>query len=404
MNTDFFTWIQSHINDDPALLRLKYAGKSAGDFDTALAITQIECRKKFSRKLGQTLAAFPHFVFPNVLSGEQSTSDLLASFHSSLIPSGLDCADLTAGLGIDALKMASRAASVVAVERQKELADALVYNAAGLHVDNIEVVNGDCNDFVDKCISEGRRFGAVFIDPARRAADGSRVFGLADCEPDVVAMMERLGRICRLLVIKASPMLDISHTAGELDPKPLSVVAAGTPTECKEVLAIVDFESGNEHSTVIEAVTLGRDGASTFAFTADEERLAPMPSLGELPKEGGYIYEPWPSLMKAGAYRLIAQRYGLDIFHRNTRLFHSADRKEEFPGTAWRILRILPYASRVIKRFAREFPAANVAVRNFGMSADALRSRLGVRDAGPVRVYGLTGPKDERLLVVTEPA
>ncbi|MBD5218628.1 MAG: hypothetical protein HDS72_00065 [Bacteroidales bacterium] len=403
MNTEFYNWIDQHMADDPARLRLKFAGKQVPGVDVAAAIVQIECRRKFGTKLAQTLASFPQFYFPSTLAGEQSTSDLLARYHASLVPEGLAAADLTAGLGIDALHFAARASSVVAVERNKELTDALRFNADGLHVENLEIVNGDCRDFVDRCIAEGRRFGAVFIDPARRAADGSRVFALADCEPDVVAMLPKLKQICRLLVIKASPMLDITHTIGELSPAPLSVMAVGTPTECKELMMLIDFGAEAPYSTMIEAVTLTADGAETFAFTADAERNAEMPATAPL-AEGNYIYEPSPCLMKTGAFRLVADRYGLRTFQPNTRLFHSPEKIDNFPGTCWRVVKIFPYASRVIKRFAREYPAVNVAVRNFGMSADALRARLGVRDAGPLRLYGLTDSRDEKLLVLTEPA
>lgn len=404
MTTEFYHWINEHLADDPAKLRLKFAGKTVEGVDVAAAIVQIECRRRFGAKLAQTLTSFPDFYFPSTLAGEQSTSDLLATYHTSLVPEGLEVADMTAGLGIDVLHFAARASQVVAVERNAELTDALRFNAGGLHVDNLEIVNDDCRQFIERCVADGRRFGAVFIDPARRAADGSRVFALADCEPDVVQLLPSLKKICRLLVIKASPMLDITHTIGELSPAPLSVMAVGTATECKELLVLIDFEAEGDYTTMIEAVTLTADGADTFAFTAESERSAEMPDAGKQLSEGDFIYEPSPCLMKTGAFKLLADRYHLNIFQPNTRIFHSSDRIEGFPGTIWRVVRIFPYASRIIKRFAREYPAVNVAVRNFGMSADALRGRLGVRDAGPLRLYGITDARNEKILVLTEPA
>lgn len=403
MNTDFYKWIDEHIADDPAKLRLKFAGKTVEGVDVAAAIIQIECRRKFSGKLAQTLASFPDFYFPSILAGEQSTSDILAQYHTSLVPDGLEVADLTAGLGIDVLHFASRATRVVAVERSRALTDALRFNASGLHVDNLDIVNGDCREFVERCVAEQRRFGAIFIDPARRSADGSRVFALADCEPDVVKLLPSLKNICRLLVIKASPMLDITHTIGELSPAPIAVMAVGTPTECKELLMLIDFQAEGDYDTMIEAVTLTASGAETFAFTAATERAATMPEAGKALAEDDYIYEPSPSLMKTGVFKLLADRYKLNIFQPNTRLFHSSVKIDGFPGTCWKVMKIFPYASRIIKRFAREYPSVNVAVRNFGISADALRARLGVRDAGPLRLYGITDSRNEKILVLTEP-
>lgn len=404
MNSDFFSWVEAHINDDPAALRLKFGSKKDSGIDYAAAITQIECRRKFGKKLAQTLASFPDFYFPSVLAGEQATADIVASFHASLVANALPAADLTGGLGIDALHAAERASSVAVVERDKAKTDALIYNAAGLHADNIEVVNGDCSDFVDDCIARGRRFACVFIDPARRAGDGSRVFALADCEPDVQAMMPRLAQVCDILIIKASPMLDISHTAEALSPRPMSIMAVGTPTECKELLIMVNFREEEPSEPLVEAVTLTGEAspATTFAFKASQERNCPAPPVIDALKEGDYIYESSPALMKTGAFKLTAQKYGLGIFHPNTRLFASHEAVEAFPGNRYRVLSAMPYASRIIKRFAREYPQINVAARNFGMSADALRAKLGVRDGGPLRLYGLTDSKGERLLVVTE--
>jgi len=123
-----FEWVRANANADPAALRLKYAGKQ-GSLDFNEAIIQIECRRKFGRKLGDTLSSFADFYFPSVLAGEQSSSDILADYHASLVPEGMTVVDLTSGLGIDVLHMARRASSVVAVERNPALVEALRYNS-----------------------------------------------------------------------------------------------------------------------------------------------------------------------------------------------------------------------------------------------------------------------------------
>lgn len=404
-----FEWVRAHIADNPMTLRLKYSQCDDG-YDYDAAITQIECRRKFGKKLAATLNAFPDFYFPSVLSGEQATADIVAGFHSSLIAPDDTLVDLTAGLGIDALHSARTASRVVAVELDKARADALEYNAEGMGVVNLKVVCEDCNAFIDSCIVEVdapsvRPFATAFIDPARRASDGSRVFALSDCEPDVVSMMPRLSKFCNRLIIKASPMLDISHTIAELTPHPTEIMAVGKHTECKELLIVVDFENEtNADSTLIKAVTLHSDGSvSTFAFTQQQERGAAAPPVVEELSEGSFICEPNPMLMKTGAFRLVAERFNLSVFHANTRIFFAGSIPEDFPGTVWRVVKVLPYASRVIKRFASEYPVINVAVRNFGMSADALRAKLGVRDGGPLRLYGFTDAQHHKILAVTEP-
>jgi len=272
------------------------------------------------------------------------------------------------------------------------------YNAAGLHAVNVNAVNADCREWLDDAVEKGEHFGVIFIDPARRASDGSRVFALADCEPNIIEMLPKLKRVCDLLIVKMSPMLDISHTVSELNP--FSVIALGTPTECKELLAIVDFKEPKEQP-LIEAVTLTPTGASTFAFTARKEAESPMPA-GTQPSPGEYIYEPYPALMKSGAFKTIAAAYGVGTFHANTRLFHSAEIIENFPGNRYEIIEVMPYSSGVIKRFKKRYPAAGVAVRNFGMSAEALRAKLGIADGGSLRLYGITDSAGERLFILTK--
>lgn len=402
VSKDMFDWVEKNIKADPAALRLKYAGKK-GDIDYSAAILQIECRRKFGKKLQETLAAFPEFYFPSTLAGEQASSDVLAEYHSSLVPEGLSVVDLTSGLGIDVIHMARRASSVVAVERNRELVDALTYNAKGLAESSVvEPVCSDCVDFIDKCIESGRHFDMAFIDPARRAADGGRLFALTDCSPDVVSLMPKLSKICNMLVIKASPMLDISHTIATLSPRPFSVAAAGTAAECKELVISVLFDGPECESPMIEAVTL-RATSSTFSFTirqeADADALPVLPAIAV----GDVVCEPFPALMKAGAFKVLGRAYGLRGFDANTKLLFGSQFTTGFPGTQWRVVEVLPYASSVIKRFKSKYPAISIVTRNFGMSADALRGRLAVKEApGNLRLFAVTDASGNKLLIVTE--
>ena len=395
----FYEWVDAHISDNISALRLSTHSKHDIDYDAA--ITQIECRRKFGSKLNNTLASAPRFFFPSVLVGEQATSDLLAAWHSSQMPQGMTAVDLTAGLGIDVFHLSERASEVTAVELDSSRAEAIRHNAALLKADNVEVINADCIEFIDSCITKGRRFDVAFIDPARRAADGSRVYALADCEPDVVAILPKLRQMCRLLLVKASPMLDITHTINALPVKPLYIAAVGTPTECKELFFLIDFESQLPEPG-IEAVTLTPSGAINFSFLRSKEDAAAMPSPASPVKAGDYIYEPYPAMMKLDAFKLIADTFGLNIFHPNTKLYYSPSAVDAFPGKRYKVIEVMDYASKIIKRFRSRYPAVEVAVRNFGIGADTLRTKLGVRDAGPLRLYGLSDASESKLLVLTQ--
>lgn len=389
MNKDFFEWIDAHKGDDPGSLWLKY-GKTH-----ASAITQVECRRRFGAKLSRTLADDPQFLFPNTLAGEQSTSDVLASFHSSLIEPGCTVADFTAGLGIDAMAMARHAAHVTAVEMNPEVAEALVHNSR--YLSNLDVVCADCREYAESVAAEGKVFDTIFIDPARRDKDGGRTYALADCSPDIVAMLPLMRRITHRVIVKASPMLDIAHTINELD-NVTGVIILGTPGECKELDVVIDF-GAKVAEPVISAVTLTAEGISRFDFTRSEE-AATTPRYG-LPKTGDYILEPYPAVMKAGVFRLLSARYGLQSISANTHLWHSEAIPDGFPGKSFLITDIQEFASKNIKRYAASHPRVSVTVRNFDMSAEALRAKLRVRD-GEERLFAI-GSDEGRLLVTATP-
>ena len=150
-DSTFWTWVDRHINDDPTTLRLKYPSAKDG-IDYPLAITQIECRRKFGKKLKTTLEAVPHFLFPTRLAGEQSTSDRLADFHASLVIPGRDLMDMTAGLGIDAMHCSKVCSSVIALERNCNVADALTINSRQAGCDNLSVVCCDSREYMESAL------------------------------------------------------------------------------------------------------------------------------------------------------------------------------------------------------------------------------------------------------------
>ena len=398
LTPEFWAFIDENKDIDPYKLRLKYHGDDTADF----AILQIECRKKYAKKLAKTLMR-QHWLFPDSISGEQSTSDILADFHASLISKGDTVVDLTAGLGIDCIHFASRAASVTAVEMNPFKAEILAYNTDG---GNINVICSDCRDFVSNY--SGEKFDVAFIDPARRADDGSRVFSLADCSPNVVNMLSDISRIARRLIIKMSPMLDISHTASLL-PCLSKMIVVGTTTECKELVAIVDFDKESENELgyvndryIIEAVTIGPDATySDLSFTWTENATA-TPSFA-MPKAGDYLYMPYPAVMKAAPFNLLSEMYHVSLLHANTHIYVSSVCDDSFPGTVMSIIEVLPYASSVIKRLNRKYKKLNITARNFSISADALRKKLKVSDGGDMRLFAVTccDGKEYLCLVVT---
>lgn len=395
-------WIESNSSADPSALRLKYASSFPSSPWLPAAIMQIECRARAAKKIPEEVA-LPRFLFPSLLSSEQATSDSLADFHASLIPEGAVVLDLTCGLGIDSFHIARRASSLTSVEREPSYAMVAGHNASVLGLsDRITIVNSDCTDYL---ASTSLRPDVIFVDPARRDSSGGRVYGLSDCSPDIVPLLPRLAEISPRLIVKASPMLDISRLASEL-PGVTDIYVTGTSTECKELIADVSLAESSESTEIspslpsygIHAIVPGQ---LRFTFTPEQEAAA-VPVIGR-PKAGEILYEPHPVIMKAGPFRLLSQRWKVAKIGGNSHLYFSQEIHEGFPGSAFRILEVLPYSSGEIKRLARRYPVINVATRNFDVPTDSLRRKLRVRDGGNLRLMATTLPDSSRIMLILSP-
>ncbi len=386
---EFWQWVDCHIDDDPVKLRLKWQGKLPW---ANLAILQIECRRKSRKKLAEELTC-PTLFFPTALSAEQCTSDILADFHASLIRPGDTLLDLTCGLGIDVYHAACRASEVTAVDMNPEITEAVIHNAAALGHDNITAVTADCREFIK---NTDKHYDIVFIDPARRGTNGERIYRLADCSPDVTSMLGDIAAVSNRLIIKASPMLDITQVLREL-PDTTDIYVTGTSTECKEIVADITFDNRHSSEPVIHVMTPLYD----FSFTQSEEASA-TPDY-DLPAAGEYLYEPGAAVMTAAPFRLLSQCYGLKKLHPNTHLYHSAARITDFPGDTWHIDRVADFSSHEIKAIARQHDRLNIATRNFDMSADTLRKKLKVKDGGTQRLIAATLADNSKAMLLLSP-
>lgn len=392
LSADIIEWIGVHYNDDVTKLRLS-SRKKGSTLDYEFAIMQIECRRKSAKKLAQTLQS-RHFVFPTTLSAEQCTSDALANFHSQLIDNGVTILDMTAGLGIDAFHLARKAKQVTAIDLNADVAKALTINTKALNISNITAINADSAEYIK---NTNEHFDVIFIDPARRGEGGKRLFALADCQPDVVELLDIIKQRCDKLIVKASPMLDVTQVLREL-PLTTDLYAIGTRHECKELVAVIDFKKVVESPT-LHCITYSTNGIEDFTFTQQEESVAS--SYIDIPSEGMYLYEPHPTVMKMQPVKTLSHSYGVIKLHHHTHLYASHDLISDFPGDCRKIERIYPFSSRITKEVTKDYPRADVTVRNFILSADNLRKKLKIKDDNKYRLYGVTVANGDRLLIIT---
>lgn len=371
---EFFNFIADNAGADAQTLRLRYAGRNPG-FPLELAATQIETRRKFEAKLPQ-LASVHRFIIPSALALEQATCREIAEFHNSLLHSDDTVADLTAGMGADAFTFALAGHSVTACELDAGRAECLRFNKALFPTIRMSILEGDS---IEKLRKERINADVIFIDPARRNA-GKRLYALSDCLPDVTSCRSDLLSGCRTLLIKASPMLDISRTL--LDwPEASEIYAISHKGECKEVLVRTD--SGHEGAPRITAVAIDREG-NERRFSILHGASFPAPRIGAS-EAGQWLYEPDAALMKLSPWGALWQKYPQMLkIDADTHLFVSPCRIDQLPGRWTMIERkmTLAEAKRELKGMR-----SNIVCRNAGIPADELRKRLRIIDGGDSFIY-----------------
>ena len=396
-----------------------------------LAVNCIESRRKLRGKV-QEWYENPSLIFPFKLSAEQCSSSATGIYKAEVAAkiareSGADSwnlADLTGGLGVDSWFFSKKASKVVYNEMQTPLCDAAKHNFKSLGSDNISVVNsiisaGGC---LDPILKEEQHIDIVYIDPARRGEGGKKVFLIEECTPDVLTIKEEIFEHCRNLLIKLSPMADISMVCDRLGKRcrEVHVVAAGG--ECKELLIWMDRDWNEAYSVI--AVELHNDGSkSEFMFEIEDEcgRVAgssgdPRLPFGQTPPSRGwhvasttllpgyaFIFEPGKSLMKAGCFNLIASRFNLHKLGKSTHYYitESAEQAETLKqfGKVFQILECASLDKRSIKEMGKKYPKAEVTARNIPMDTDSLRKKLGITSGDDAHIFGLKSDTEGNLLI-----
>jgi hypothetical protein len=385
---DFAQFILSHEGEDPAALALardRYASE-VEDFD--LALNTLEVRRKLRVKVPQWYAV-PQLRFPFRLSGEQCSSAETARYKASVALRALTrektVADLTGGLGVDSWAFAQVASAVLYNEMRPELAAAASANFKALGLTNVRVSCAERRPGGLQAILGDFTPDVLFLDPARRAADGRKVFRLEDCQPDVLRLLPELLDACPHVLLKLSPMADISLVCKQLGcVKEVHVVAADG--ECKELLLLLECGYIGQPRTFIY-----EKGAVLATDEAPEVTSAPM---------GDLLFEPGKALLKAGAFDLPC-RYGLEKLEQHTHLYRASARVEALQpfGKWFRILEVAPLDKRSIRDIGRRYPRASVTARNIPLTSDALRKKLGVADGGSVHIFGAKATSGNQLFV-----
>ncbi len=402
-------FIENHIRDDIRQLALK---KTPADVDKTLALNQIEARQILSNKV-PLWASNPDLLFPRHLSLEQCSSELTAKYKKKIMKTHCGASlqpdnhsphstfiDLTGGLGIDSYFLSENFQIAYYVENQKELCD-LAENNFRVLGRKIHIINTNAESFLEKysCNSCNSWCDSwcIFVDPARRDALNRKMVSLHDCSPDVVELQEKMLSVAGHVLIKASPMLDISLICNELkNIKEIHIVSV--KNECKEILILLerDFE-GKIKFVCVNLRQDEQDPQDAFCCFDDDEKNA-APVFADTIRK--YLYEPNSSLMKAGVFRLVSQSFNIDKLHVNSHLYTSDNLIQDFPGRVFEVVAFSNFDKKVKKELLKDIMRASVVTRNFPLSANDLRKNLGLQESDDTFVFGTTMRGDKKVIIL----
>lgn len=381
---DFARFILEHDHDDTGRLALERDRHAMPDF--ALALSTLEARRKLRGKLPQW-HALPGLHYPSRLCAEQCSSAETAAYKAAVAaavwPEARRIADLTGGIGADSWAFARRFEAVLHNEPDPALAAAVRHNFPLLGLRNVafrqrELVPGGLQSLLEGFVPD-----ILYLDPARRAADGRKVFRIEDCRPDVLGLLPELLAACPRLLLKLSPMADISLVCRQIgNVREVHAVAAGG--ECKELLLAVERGYDGPCARVVcESGAVARPfagpGGAPLVFATPDDLQ-------------GWLFEPGKALLKAGAFDWPAQAFGLRKIGRHTHLYVSSRPiPEELAafGKCFVIRTAAALNKAGLRQMAAAFPAAEVSARNLPMTSEELRKKLNVRPGGGVHLFGV---------------
>lgn len=345
---------------------------------------QIEAKNKCKDKLPIWFGT-PHIYFPNKVNIEQTSSEITAQYKAGLL-SGKTLLDITGGFGVDSYFFSQGIEQVHHCEMNKELSEIAEYNFKVLGRANIYTHAMDGIDFLK---NSEIVFDWVFIDPSRRHDAKGKVFLLSDCLPNVPDNLEAILGKAKKIMIKTSPLLDLSAGLKELDfVKEIHIISV--KNEVKEILWIL--ERGHNGEVLIKTVNLNGLTMEGFHFIQEEEKMA----LSNFSDPLKYLYEPNSAILKSGAFKTVGNRFNLYKLHDHSHLYTN-NQLIEFPGRVFKIVKTIPFNKKEIQKL--NLGKANITVRNFPMNVVDLRKKYKIKDGGEVYLFFTTNSKGDKIVI-----
>ncbi|WBV61043.1 class I SAM-dependent methyltransferase [Chryseobacterium camelliae] len=358
LNQDVQKYINANLNTDLHSLLLKkspFPEVSMQEIVQQIKGKQV-AQKKFPFLLKEGI------IFPPQLNLEQSSSEKTAHYKSGILK-GKKFIDLTSGFGIDAYYLSKNFEEVTLIEQNTDLLE-IVENNWKILERKARFINQKLEDFLNQ---NKETFDVVYLDPARRDQNKNKVFLLEDLSPNILEIQEKLLSISDEVVIKLSPLIDLKYLVSVLK-NIFRIDIVALKNDVKEI--VVFLSNKNSGEIICNCVNL-ENGESAFTFTFGEEENAHA-EYGEPEK---WIYIPNHSILKAGIFNLISERFGLKKLHPNTHLYTSNEKIEEFPG---RILEVEIVDNKQVKKKSQ----FNIISKNYPLKPEEIKKKYGLKDGG----------------------
>jgi hypothetical protein len=384
LNIDIQGFIKNNKDSDISTLLLK--GIPFKDVNANELIEQIEARKKSEFKLPKWFNT-DNIYYPNKLNIEQTSSEITARYKSNLMY-GNTIIDITGGFGVDCFYFSKQFENVTYCEIDESLSEIVNYNNKILGVENIETLNTDGVTYLN---TSKKQFDWIYADPSRRHDSKGKVFFLHDCLPNIPENLDILFDYSNNIMIKTSPLLDISIGIDELKyVKRIHIIAVNN--EVKELLWIL--KKGYKSKISIKTVNLKKRSQEHFDFLLNNEESSK--TKYSLPLT--YLYEPNSAILKAGAFNIVANKFKLYKFHKHSHLYTNNE-LIKFPGRRFKIIKVIPFNKKSIKH--EEITKANITTRNFPVTVQSIRKKFKIKDGGSLYLLFTTNKVNEKIVLLT---
>jgi len=329
-------FIADHLKTDLSKLILK--GSPFGSVSVQELAVQIASKKKSEKKLPSWFAT-QNIYYPPALNIEQTSSEITANYKARLV-SGTLLIDITGGFGVDAFAFSKQIKQVIHCELNTDLSTIVQHNYRQFGVENIDAIAADGIKYLK---NSSQTYDCIYIDPSRRDDQKEKVFLLKDCLPNVPEHLDFLFSKSNIILIKNSPILDISSTIKELQfVKEIHVIAVDN--EVKELLFLL--EKGYENTIEIKTINFKKGTQQKFQFEYNKE------AISKYSEPLSYLYEPNVAILKSGGFHQITQQFAVHKLQQHAHLYTS-DNLLEFPGRIFKITKVIPYDKKQLKKILK---------------------------------------------------